>query len=170
MSHYTLPPLNNSLRYKERRIDRNYVIWQLSKRGMHQYKIGEVVGCSQSVVCQTMATLRILGSDRHDYENAVTEYFLIGFDLSDIFEEEGVNPDKYVTNILNSLWRYNLLSKNKIASLGQKDIDVLLKVHCMKRAGQFACGIFQKYYNQLKYEKELYNHGEESESREEALA
>ena len=142
---YAVPYLNRILFYTDNRVDRDFYIWdQYTQVGRTQGEIADMIGCCQSVVNHTCLVLRALGSF-----SDVMEYFSIQFELADILSAHGLDIDKYVTNITNSLMRHRIRSREQIIAMTPQEVDAFCNSHTMKRAGFEAIDIFKEYYFQL---------------------
>lgn len=143
---YTNSNCNRILFYTENKLDRNYTIWQLHKTtDMFQWEIGEFVGCCQSVVNRTLLNLKMIGDDA-----AIEEYFEIAFALADILHYWRLDPDKFVANIVNSMWRHGICSRKALQARSEAEIMEFTKSRDMRRAGDDACAALIEYWNELK--------------------
>ena len=152
---YTTPYLDRILFYTDNRIDRDFVIWDQYTNaegcmGRTQREIAEMVGCSQSVVNHALLVLRELGG----WSN-IMEYFMLGFELCDIFSANGYEIDKYVTNVLHSLLRHGIQTREQIINMSHEELKDFLLSRTMKRAGNVACDIFREYYVNKQVDKQL---------------
>lgn len=159
LSCYTIAYIDRLLFYTENRIDRDFVIWHKycnapEDERLTQYEIAEMVGCSQSVVNHTLLMLRGLG----EWQD-IMEYFFLGFELCDIFSENGYDPNRYVTNVLNSLLRNGIKTRRQVLDMSHEKLEQFLQSRTMKRAGNIACDIFREYCvkKQLNYISKLTN-------------
>lgn len=135
------PELDRILFFTKYHMDRNYMIWRLSKTGIRQADIAAAVGCSQPVVNYTLLQLNALGDD-----DAIRNYFAIAFDLEDIFLDWlKVDPDKYVTNTVMSFWKNDIRSKQQIRDLSIPRFRAILESRGMKRAGNVAVQAAEEY-------------------------
>ena len=113
---YSSDELDRLIFYTEKRIDREYMIWKLYWKGTLTFKqIGQIVGCSESVAGFALRRILAIGS----YDNTI-EYFRIAFDLYDILEEHGGNPDRQLNYLMNALLRAGICKRTKIKSLTGK--------------------------------------------------
>lgn len=143
---YTNSHCSRILFYTENKLDRNYTIWQLSKTtDMFQREIAEFIGCCPSVVNRTLLNLKMVGDDV-----AIEEYFEIAFALADILRDWRLDPDKYVTNIVNSLYRHGICSREKLKVLNEDEVVAFTESRDMRRAGKEACSAIIEYWTQLK--------------------
>ena len=135
------PELDRILFFTKYRVDRNYMIWRLSKSDLKQTDIGKAAGCSQPVVNYTLLRLNALGDDDN-----IWNYFAMAFDLEDIcLDYLKADPDKYVTNIVMSFWKNDVRSKEKIRDLSIPRFRAIMESRGMKRAGNAAVRAAEEY-------------------------
>lgn len=150
---YEFPELNRILFFTEFRMDRNYTIWRLYKCGVSQYDIAHVVGCQQPVVNYHLLRILNLGDD-----NAIEEYFQMAFVLDDILKDDlKQDPDKFVTNIMTTLWKNDIRSRKKLKHTNFARFKALLNTTGMRRAGRIGQIALEEYRYRLKTGESTYN-------------
>lgn len=145
--HKDLPP--RILYYTEIRIDRDYLIWQLKKESeLDNAGIAKFVGCSKSLVFDTLRKLSAVGNDKD-----IIEYFRMGFDLYDILACCTYNPDQCLSCLLNAMIRNGIRRRSRIRSMTLHEVDDFLGRKELKNAGKKAKDAFREYWSRLKNTK-----------------
>ena len=148
---YSSDELDRLIFYTEKRIDREYMIWKLYWKGTLTFKqIGQIVGCSESVAGFTLRRILAIGS----YDNTI-EYFRIAFDLYDILEELGGNPDRQLNYLMNALLRAGICKRTKIKSLTGKQVTEFLSQRDLHNAGNKTKEAFREYHKQLRHQRKM---------------
>lgn len=147
----TLPAMTSDdpqriLFYTYDKLDRKYVIWNLHKNtDDRQIDIAKFVGCSVTTVCKTLHDLERIGTDED-----IAEYFKMAYDLYDIFATDGINPDYYLFNLLNSLLKAGINKREKVWVMTPEEYQEFCKTKGMTHAGVTAQVALWKYHTYLK--------------------
>lgn len=141
---YTVPHLDRMLFYTKNRIERDYVIWDLSKKNLTRKEIAKKLGLTPSVVTYVVLNNQAIGT-----EEEIEECFKLGFELNDFFVERLVDPNTHLITVLRSCLRHNIKSKAQLKAASRYDIHRICESHAMKRAGYGACEALVAYYDKL---------------------
>ena len=159
--HEDLPP--RILFYTEIRIDRDYLIWQLKKKSkLDNSGIAEFIGCSKSLVFDTLRKLSAVGSEKD-----IIEYFRMGFDLHDILAWYAYNPDQCLSCLLNAMMRHGIRRRSRIKSMTLEELENFLGEKELRNAGKKAKDAFCEYRRRLKNPKRYLKENENGSKEQE---
>ena len=143
---FSSPHFDRLIFYTDNKLERNYLVWMMFKKGISRKKIATFLGYNHSsVISHAVLNLQAIGDDED-----IIEYFRLGLDFVDIFHDHELDPDKYVLILLNYMYRFGIRTKDDVKNLPEDQLNEFLSTYHMKRIGPRARDIFVEYWDQLR--------------------